>query len=79
MGVGSNLESLLKLVMIREKSNCNCRAFAKFLDDVGSKWCETHFTDIIKELRNRAIEYHYPWNETVAKMFLQVAIKLSSN
>lgn len=61
----------------RKQEGCRCDAFAQFLDEVGCKWCEVHFEDIIKELKNRSQEFNYPFSELGARVMLKIAIKLA--
>jgi hypothetical protein len=76
-GPGTILSSLLSSIGIKSTPNCTCRQRAIIMNENGPDWCEQNIDTIIGWLKEEATKRKLPFIETVARLFVNRAIKIS--
>lgn len=76
-GPGSILSRLLSYIGISATPNCSCKRHAIEMNDRGNDWCEANMDIILNWLREESARRKLPFIESVAKMLVNKAIKMS--
>ncbi len=75
-GTGTQLEKLLRIVGITEKSGCKCGQRAAVMNSEGPDWCEKNIKTIVgwmkEEAQNRKLKLLF--NEKLATLLVKKAI-----
>lgn len=76
-GPGTILSNMLSYIGINSSPNCSCKQRAIEMNTKGPDWCENNISIIIEWLREESNKRNLPFIETIAKMIVLRAIKVS--
>jgi len=76
-GPGSILSNMFSFLGIQSTPNCSCKRHAIEMNTNGADWCEQNMDTIIGWLREESKKRNLPFIESVAKMIVNRAIKVS--
>lgn len=76
-GPGSILSNMLSYIGITSSPNCSCKRHAIEMNDKGPDWCEQNIDTILGWLKEESKKRSLPFVESVAKLIVLRAIKLS--
>jgi hypothetical protein len=73
-GPGTELSKILKKFGIKATPTCNCKHYARIMDQKGSEWCLQNIDTIVNWLRDEAKKRALPFSKIVAKRLVKYAI-----
>lgn len=76
-GPGSILSNMLSYIGINSSPNCSCKQRAIEMNIKGPDWCENNISTILAWLREESNKRNLPFVETIAKVIVLRAIKIS--
>jgi hypothetical protein len=76
-GAGSILSNMLSYIGINSSPNCSCKQRAIEMNIKGNDWCENNISTILGWLKEESNKRNLPFVETIAKMIVLRAIKVS--
>lgn len=76
-GPGSILSSMISFLGIKVTPGCSCTRHAIEMNEKGPEWCEQNIDIIVGWLREESEKRKLPFIETVARLLVQRAIKIS--
>ena len=76
-GPGSILSNMLSYIGINSSPNCSCKRHAIEMNERGPDWCEQNIDTILGWLKEESKKRSLPFVESVAKLIVLRAIKLS--
>lgn len=77
MGPGTALRGLLKKAGFKERTGCDCKKYARKMDQAGVEWCEDNQPTILRWLIRSARRQRLPFVHAVAYRFIQEAISIA--
>jgi hypothetical protein len=76
-GAGSILSKMLSYIGITATPNCSCKKRAVEMNERGNDWCEKNLDTIMEWLKEESAKRKLPFIETVARLMVKKAIKMS--
>ena len=76
-GTGTILKKLLKVFELLFSTCKECSNLADVMDKQGPDWCRGNIEMILDKMHENAKRIGFPFVRSVAKRFVQVAIKLA--
>jgi hypothetical protein len=76
-GPGTILSNMLSYIGINSSPNCSCKQRAIEMNIKGPDWCENNISTILGWLKEESNKRNLPFIETIAKMVVLRAIRVS--
>lgn len=73
-GPGAQLKKYLSRIGIKASPNCSCNARAKYMDFMGTVWCENNIDTIVGWLKEEAEKRRLPFIDWPARSLVKRAI-----